>query len=283
MPQYNFGMMRTRLAVLILTVAAVPIYGQQESSKSAGGQKQFNGANTLSQMPAANNQRTVQQDGTIAERYSAQIETQNYLVRLFSAENLPNILLVVVGVGGILVAVRTLSKIERQIRVAEKGTQAMIRSERAWIVVSIESPEPNKFDFRATNVGKTPARIKSIWSAPVSFYRDEQMKIPPDEQTGESQMNTPPCLLPPTASQIVFRFNLGEFGAGPAATPEGFSRTQNDIRKGFRSLHFYGRIIYSNTLEEGPDHETKWLYWFVPIEGATPFPDPRHPEHNSYT
>lgn len=164
------------------------------------------------------------------------------------------------------------------------GAQAVINAERAWIVVSVESPEPNEFNFRATNVGKTPAKIKSIWSSPITFWRDSELEIPPDEKTGESLLSTPPCLLPPTDSQIVLRCDIGKLGPGQYVGPDASARVQNDIQKGFRSLYFYGRIIYSDTLDDKSIHETKWLYWYLPVgERAQAIPDPRHPELNSYS
>jgi hypothetical protein len=54
---------------------------------------------------------------------------------------------------------------------------------------------------------------------------------------------------------------------------------------GFVELRFYGRIIYSDILQPdgSPLHETRWLYWQIPVEGATPFPDPHYFGHNRYT
>ena len=188
-------------------------------------------------------------------------------------------LLVIVGIGGILVAICTLQKIERQIKVAEADTEAMARAERPWIVIKVESPTPNQFNFIATNTGRIPANVKSIWATPIATKRGEKLKIPADEKTEESLMNTPPCLMPPTASQIVYQCNIDEMDK------HGFFGKNLTFSLGFTELRFYGRIIYSDILqpETAIPHETKWLYWQVPIQGALPFPDPIHPKHNIYT
>lgn len=190
-----------------------------------------------------------------------------------------NYLLVIVGFGGILTALCTLKKIERQIKVAEADTAAMARAERPWIVIDVESPAPNQFNFIATNTGRIPADVKSIWTTSIATKRGEKLEIPVDEKTGESHMNTPPCLIPPAASQIVFRCNIDEMDKRGV-----FGRNQT-FSLGFTDLRFYGRIIYSDILqpESAVPHETKWLYWQVPIQGALPFPDPTHPKHNTYT
>jgi hypothetical protein len=184
---------------------------------------------------------------------------------------LSNYLLVIVGIGGIVVAACTLQKIERQIRAAEADTEAMARAERAWIVIHVESPAPNQFNFIATNTGRIPADVKSIWTTSIVTKRGENLEVPIDEKTRESLMNTPPCLIPPTASQIVFRCNIDEM--------------EKRGIFGFAELRFYGRILYSDILQpaDSVPHETKWLYWQFPLEGALPFPDPMRPEHNGYS
>lgn len=64
-------------------------------------------------------------------------EQQNYVFRLLSPENLPSILLFVVGVGGIYVAVRTLKHIARQADLMDRQTAHLINSERAWVTDTV--------------------------------------------------------------------------------------------------------------------------------------------------
>lgn len=159
------------------------------------------------------------------------------------------------------------------------NTQVVINAERAWIVVDVESPVPGKFNFIAKNVGRTPAKVMSIWSSQIITQRGKTLCIPPDEQTKDSLLGMSPCLIPPTATQIVLRCDVAEldkqkaFGAGVT------------FSQGFAGLRFYGRIVYFDILqtESAIPHETKWLYWHIPIEGAIPFPDSGYPQHNTYT
>lgn len=152
------------------------------------------------------------------------------------------------------------------------NTKALINAERPWIVINVESPTPNQFNFIIENVGRTPAHVKSIWASWIPTRRGERLEIPSDDETEEPIMGFSSYLLPPTASQIAFRFNIEEMNQRGGFFPT-------------HELRFYGRILYSDILqsEGSPLHETKWLYWQIPVEGALPFADPAHPEHNGYT
>jgi hypothetical protein len=179
--------------------------------------------------------------------------------------------LAIIGVAGVIIGICTLRKVERQISVAEADTRAMIRAERAWIVVSAEM-RGDQFTFIAKNVGKTPARIKSVWVSPLLVTpRDKKLNVPSDEETAQSLLSTPPRLLPPTAEYVVHRYTWDDL---------------NKVHKtDFADIRIYGRILYFDILN--PDSvvpfETKWLYWQLPLENALPFQDPLHAEHNSYT
>lgn len=92
----------------------------------------------------------------------------HYLYRVFDAPNLPNILLVIVGIGGVVAALRTLRAIEKQV-------DAQVNTERAWMEVDIElGPSPSVTEVTSgqsptetvvsvavkwKNVGRTPAWI----------------------------------------------------------------------------------------------------------------------------
>jgi len=160
------------------------------------------------------------------------------------------------------------------------NAQAVINSERAWIVVSVESPAAHQFNFRATNVGKTPARIASIYSSNTVARREGGPHVSPEYEKGVCLLNTPPCLLPPTASCIVFHCNVEDLRGRDSV-----EAWMKYLAEGFSTVWSYGKIIYFNTLEAEPKcpHETKWLYWHFPVKDSLPMPDPRYPEYNSYT
>jgi hypothetical protein len=150
------------------------------------------------------------------------------------------------------------------------NAQAVINSERPWITVSVSSLNETgtTFVFNATNVGRTPAIVKSIYSIRVPWERGKDLQIPTDDNTNESIFGMPPCFLPPMATCFAGRFDVK---AMPRIGP----------------IYFYGRIVYSGTLTEYSREmnfpETKWLYQLPPTDGAMPIPDPFMPGRNTYT
>ncbi len=74
---------------------------------------------------------TVEQQASAQKAITDACEPNGYFCRLFSAANLPTMLLVLIGAGGILAAIKTLNAIEKQ-------ADAMINSERAWLLVDLE-------------------------------------------------------------------------------------------------------------------------------------------------
>ena len=140
----------------------------------------------------------VNQDAPQGEKDNHPGKSPSYLSKLFGPENIPNIALVVVGIGGIIAALCTLRLISWQTRVmvmqtkiaktsaraaifgvaaAKKSAdaallnaQAIINSERAWLIPTTESIEPNDLPtrflansqvetmtVRIENCGRTPA------------------------------------------------------------------------------------------------------------------------------
>jgi hypothetical protein len=157
----------------------------------------------------------------------------------------------------------------------------MVNSERAWVVVSVDSAVPGEFRFWATNEGKTPAKVDSIWSCNIPLERGEKLTIPPDEQTKESLLQSPPCLIPPNAKRIIWQCKAADFQKASG----GGEGEKSRFSRGFVSAYIFGRIRYFDVLDIGATeaHETRWLYWLVPLKDAVPFPDPMHSEYNTYS
>jgi hypothetical protein len=152
----------------------------------------------------------------------AQVKTEdhaskspNYFSRLFSAENLPNIALVIVGIGAILVASKTLRDISEQTRLlgqyveatkegvqatrksaeaALLNAQAVITAERPWVMVNIkripgetpqESAKPS-WQFIIFNYGKTPGHIVDCKGPKIEFHESpEKLPIPPEYEISD--------------------------------------------------------------------------------------------------
>jgi hypothetical protein len=171
-----------------------------------------------------------------------------------------------------LATVKSANAMRDSIRLQEKAMELTVNTERPYLVISVESPSPNKFVFIAKNEGRTPARIKSIWSKPIPAVMGQPGPIPSDDETAESLISTPPQVLPTNGTCTVFYCDEHRLELMQASK--------------FSSIYFYGRIVYFNTLETDPDkpYETKWLYCLIPgtAKGSIPFPDPRHPECNTW-
>src|ERR1017187_392837 len=177
--------MRWLAAVLaIFAVSAIIVNGQEKSSKTAP-----------SQHPAENVHKPeapapaivpIKQEESEIQKNSAKDHANNYLSRLFSAENLPNILLFFAGIGGIGVAVSTLKAIRRQADImerqiaqaAEGGKQTdqiietmsdnAVRELRAYVCLShakIEFRQERAPEMQVymKNFGKTPAYDVRWW------------------------------------------------------------------------------------------------------------------------
>ena len=224
-----------------------------------------------------------------------------YLCRVLTTTNLPTIYLVLIGIGGIAVAVGTLQILSRQAdtmeeqvrmardnahaardnaKAARLNAQAVINAERAWVVVNVALQAPNEFIFSAKNVGKTPAKIIGIYSSKTSLNRGEKFEPSPEYEKGESLLSSPPCLLPPTVEIPIYHYKLAEL-RGNRSVEEWLSY----FIRGFANVYVYGKITYYDVFEASPKepHVTKWLYWHMPIEGSVLIPSPKHPEYNDYT
>jgi hypothetical protein len=187
--------------------------------------------------------------------------------------------LAIAAIVGIRFAYRTVKSAEDSAKAARLNAQAIINAERAWLVVVVDCPSPNTFRFRATNVGKTPAKVIAIRGEVTTVRRPNKLSLPLTYGEYESLSSSPPCFLPPTASCTVFQCNIEELREKDFSVDEWLQH----LRMGFRDMFFHGKVKYFDTLETDTPHETKWLYWVLPIQGALPIPDPDHPEYNSYT
>jgi len=281
------------LALLAMYCFAVPMNGQQASTQAHSAQQKTGGEQPQNYESVS--VRTVsidrldikQQQGSEGKSNQEKLPLSSYLRRLIAPETLPNLILCVAGIAGIVVAWRSLKTLETQTKAARDAAeaarlnaQAIINAERAWVVIRVEYVAPYEFNFRAVNVGKTPAKITGIYSSQVAIRRGQEFEVTPEYDKGESLISSPPCFLPATDGTIIWRCNLTDL-RGTRTVEEWI----DDYKRGLYSVTIYGKITYYDTLEASPKepHVTKWLYWHVPIPGALPIPDPKRPEYNSYT
>jgi hypothetical protein len=153
--------MKHALSLMVLAIL-LPAYGQEKSSQPSG---RATNASELKQpasktqpLPSSTNVNVVNQQTSSQEEHRAKNNAQGYLSRLLAPENLPNIALFLVGVVGIVVAIRTLRAIERQ-------THALIESQRPKISATahgnprttLADSSARRVEINLRNNGATPA------------------------------------------------------------------------------------------------------------------------------
>jgi hypothetical protein len=187
-----------------------------------------------------------------------------------------NLILAILGYVGIMLAVSTLRKIERQTKYFEEAVtsaakaseaallhaQALVRAERPWIMVTVE-PSPNVENSSiivASNRGKSPAKLVAAQDRIVSVIDEAHLPPQPEFDDGPpSALPVPILLLPGESAEVrifgpedVRRFCVSE---------EKLKRVEDWEER----LFVYGKVIYRDLI--APDdrqlHETSWCCWYV--------------------
>ncbi len=187
-----------------------------------------------------------------------------------------NILLAVLGYAGILLALSILKEIQRQTRYAETAAaaaaesaqaallhaQAIVQSERPWILIAAEPSEgvENSFVVTATNRGRTPAHIVAL-ADEVRIEADEaRLPSTPTYAHGEPSAPMVPIYLLPGESTGIKTFSRGDVRA-LCATEERFQKVENWEEK----IFLYGKVIYEDLIAPAGQqtHETAWCCWYI--------------------
>jgi hypothetical protein len=186
------------------------------------------------------------------------------------------IILVVLGYVGILLAVSTLKKIERNTRSGEAAAAAaydsaraallhaeiIMKAERPWILVSIE-PSPgiaNGFTITAANRGRTPARLVAI---PHKIeFAEEESSLPDVPEYQDLTTGTPfaPIILLPGEITQIATFCRDDV-QGLCTSEEQFARVENWEER----IFLYGRVTYRDLLSPQDEqiHQTAWCFWYI--------------------
>jgi hypothetical protein len=167
--------------------------------------------------------------------------------------------LVLVGIGGIWIAVRALKPTKDAAEAALANAQAVINSERPWLVVMIEPIEdiPGMYVVRAVNKGRTPAQLYeghcSCKLHPVDGF------TPPDE------------IRDPFFAPMSYLTVSGDAFDIRKITPE--SQIGEEDRKGggiyLNMLYVYGKLLYWGVLANRADptvkpYLTQWCFGYDP-------------------
>jgi hypothetical protein len=214
-----------------------------------------------------------------------------------------NIVLALLGYAGIMMAVSTLRKIERQTRAAESAAealqssaqaavasakaallnaQAVIDAERPWILIAVEPTlsVENSFTVTATNRGRSPARIVSTFER-IKIAADEaHLPLPPDFEEQEPRGPIVPIILLPGESK-----GLRGFARNDARTicesDEAFHRVETWEER----IYLYGKVLYRDLISpaDKQDHETDWCCWYIHGRQNSGLVMAGPPEYNRHT
>ena len=261
-----------RIGLLIIAFAALIINGEKPKPKTDA----YKGkpAHTVKQTDEASSRTVivVNQPAPEGKENNHAKESASYLCRLFSPENLPTIALVIVGLIGIGLALRTVKATETTAKAALLNAKALIKSERAWVMVDIEwqhgVSKVINFDSAigssirvkciCKNEGNAPAWVlqKRCW---LTFVN--QIPEVPDFRFMDIFDREP---------QSLAKNQFTEYKLNPASN--GQSCPTN-------TLIFYGFVTYKDTF--GVDRETRFGYIVTKIGGLSRIPD--RPQYNQHT
>jgi len=190
-----------------------------------------------------------------------------------------NLLLLLIAYVGVLMAVSTLRKIERQTRsteataqaaaetaqaalqFAKDQAQAQAHAERPWILITPEPTPgvPNGFNVVAANRGRSPARIVSM-ADEITIAKDEsQLAAATAFKAGSPASRDPIILLPGETLGIksIRREDVNTI----CTSPEDLRRVEEwEVR-----IFLLGKIVYEDLTSSGnwQSHETSWCCWYI--------------------
>jgi len=187
-----------------------------------------------------------------------------------------NLVLVLLGYVGIMMAVSLLKKIERQTGYAETAAdaaatsaqaallhaQAVIQTERPWILISVEPSRSteNSFSVVATNRGRTPARIIETMEQTMIAVKETHLPIPPEYDNQERSATPAPIILLPGEFATIGTFSRNDV-KGLCDSEERFKRVETWEEK----VYLYGKVIYKALIAPADSqvHESNWCCWYI--------------------
>jgi hypothetical protein len=181
------------------------------------------------------------------------------------------VVLVLLGYGGIMVALSTLRKIERQSSYSEAAAQAaaessqaalayaqaILHAERPWVLVTIVPSRniENGFTVIATNRGRSPAQIVSAAEGTSIVADEANLPAAPEFAPGEPDNSLASIILLPGEFMNLKSFSRDDV-RGLCETEERLLRVENWEER----IFLYGKVVYRDLM--GPaDHQTHETGW----------------------
>lgn len=206
------------------------------------------------------------------------------------------LVLVVLGYAGVLMALSLLKKIDRQTAYAEVAAeaassaaqaallnaQAILHAERPWILITIEPSRSaeNSFSILATNRGRTPARIVSSLERKQILIDEHRLPPNPTYEKRDRNTHQTPVILLPGESTAVLTFSRNDV-KGLCDSEERFRRIETWEEK----VYLYGRVVYQDLIApaEQQEHETNWCCWYIHGRQSSGLVMAGPPEYNAHT
>jgi hypothetical protein len=207
-----------------------------------------------------------------------------------------NVVLAILGYVGIMMGISLLKKIDRQTGYAEAAAetaaasaqaallnaQAVVHSERPWILVTVEPSRSveNSFTVVATNRGRTPARIISTAERTRIAIDEKHLPGAPEYKKEKPGAPLVPIILLPGEFTAIKPFSRSDV-KGLCDSEERFKRIETWEEK----VYLYGKIVYKDLISP-PDsqvHETNWCCWYIHGRQNSGLVIAGTPEYNSHT
>jgi hypothetical protein len=187
-----------------------------------------------------------------------------------------NLVLALLGYAGIMLALSLLKKIERQTKYGEAAAaaaaenaraallhaEAIVRSERPWILITVEPTRgvENGFTVTATNRGRSPARIAAMADEIRIAIDESHLPSLPEYRHTQPVALLVPILLLPGESAGIKGFCRDDVKA-LCESEERFKRVEEWGEK----IFLYGRVFYTDLIAPSGDatHETGWCCWYI--------------------
>jgi len=186
-----------------------------------------------------------------------------------------NLVLVILGYAGILMALALLRKIDRQARFTEESvhvaaqsasaalklSEALQRAERPWILMSVR-PSPNienGFTVVAMNRGRSPARIISTVNETVCTLDETHLESTPVYKEKTTEPTDTIILLPDETTELV------SFSRADVKQVCGTYERMKRVEDWEEKIYLYGKVTYRNLAapEDSPAHESSWFCWYI--------------------
>jgi hypothetical protein len=266
------------LAILALAFNALPVHAYAQTDKTQQASKSHNPSPTLAPIAVAQNPNSPDLQPKHQEHVDAEVRVVSTPEKdsWDKAAVWVNMGLGIIGVCGIVVAVITLRKVERQTVATEKSVthsmlniQAFVNSERPWIKVDF-CPKVEGRDLgiviRAINCGRTPAALvsknKSFCS--IDLCRGS---LPAKPSYNADPFEYPKIVYPGDSCEL--------FWISSVKDATGFS--QNAEHKSWNDLdietYMFGNVVYKDVLtgKDAPEYETRWCYTVMPLNEPEKF------------